>query len=317
MKNLLVKGVCGLGNRMLALTVAGELCIKHRIDMKVCWRDKMYSDDGSNAFDRFFGIKGKYRANKLNGSIFPTNWRGNIDVPFDELANFRGKSRTNPDYKMVGISNTHDTSVIAPMCPDYRSPKAILQLRKKLRRFMFIKADAMALIAMFTKEKFIGAEHIIGVHVRWAAPTKRKVSLDDLVNKIDRQIERHPSSKVMICADNKEPINILGNIYADRLILMPKWLPSGEVTNGTEKQALHQPTSRQDKTNQSKVYEEAVKEMGCLAACDTIIYQHNSSFGACAAVLSNAGSSNIIPWGEETNDTNENYGWHNSKKTKK
>lgn len=298
---------------MLALTVAGELCIKYDVRMKVCWRDKMYSSDGTNAFDRYFGIKGKYRATKLHGSIFPTNWRGNILVPFDELARFNGKSRTNPDYKMVGISNTHDTSVIAPMSPDYRTPKAILQLRKKLRRFLFMKPEAMALIAMFTMKKFTEADHIIGVHVRWAAPTKRKVSLDDLVIKIDRQIKRHPSSKVMLCTDNEEPINMLENIYSERLILMPKWLPSGEVTNGTEKQALHQPTSRKDQTDQGKVYEEAVKEMGCLAACDTIIYQHNSSFGACAAVLSNAGSQNIIPWGEETNDTNENYGWHKKK----
>ncbi len=298
---------------MLALTVAGELCIKYDVRMKVCWRDKMYSSDGTNAFDRYFAIKRRYKTANLNGSIFPTNWRGNIDVPFDQLANFRGKSRTNPHYRMVGISNTHDTSVIAPMSPDYRTPKAVLQLRKKLRRFLTIKPEAMALIAMFTKEKFTQAEHIIGVHVRWAAPTKRKVSLDDLVIKIDRQIKRHPSSKVMLCTDNEEPINMLENIYSERLILMPKWLPSGEVTNGTEKQALHQPSSRENKTDQGKVYEEAVKEMGCLAACNTIIYQHNSSFGACAAVLSNAGAGNIISWGEETNDTNENYGWHKTK----
>jgi hypothetical protein len=321
MKNLLVKGVCGLGNRMLALTKAGQICDKHDIRMKVCWRDKMYSSDGTNAFDRFFSVKTKYRAerNAMRGTIYPIAWKGKTSEPFDLLADWQGRSLLHPDESIVGVSERHDISVIAPRPntrrggePDYQTAVEILKLRKKLRKIITVKPEAIAVAGKFTMAKF--AANTLGVHIRHTAPTKRKTSYDDLFEKIEGVLQARPDTRIMLCCDHRDPIDAIATRYAERLILMPKWMPKGTPEGWrTEKMALHNPLTRDEQHDQGVVYEEAVKEMIALASCRTIIYQHNSSFGACAAVLSNAPKANIIPWGEETNDTNENYGWHKTK----
>lgn len=57
-KSLVVKGIEGLGNRLMCVANAIEYCQKTNRTLYVDWTDGMYADRGINAFHLFFDIKG-------------------------------------------------------------------------------------------------------------------------------------------------------------------------------------------------------------------------------------------------------------------
>lgn len=54
---LIVKGTCGLGNRLMTLANALEYCEKTGRTISVDWCDGMFSPKGVNAFDEYFEIR--------------------------------------------------------------------------------------------------------------------------------------------------------------------------------------------------------------------------------------------------------------------
>jgi len=79
-KLLLVKGIEGLGNRMLcALTGILYARLTGRT-LFVDWGDFFYSNDGSNAFPRFFRCSSCAPASEIpqTDSVHPSIWRGRL-----------------------------------------------------------------------------------------------------------------------------------------------------------------------------------------------------------------------------------------------
>jgi hypothetical protein len=295
-KCVVVKGVCGLGNRLLALSGISDLVDKRGIKCVVDWRDEYYSDDGDDAFRRFFEIKTKYRMEeKLSGSVHPEGWEGNLNTPFDRLARFNGvwlKDRK----KAVGLSGDHDISVVAPHVPPYSTTEGIMKLRKNIHRLLAVKPSAMEMAEEFRDDNF--KEYTIGVHIRMACPLKRKVALTILFDKLNEIITSHSDARILVASDSTMGRDEVVQQYGKRVFFIPKWFPPPTtLSSGLEKEALHMPRSRSEQMAQSRIYREAVKEMLVLSLCDHLIYQHNSSFGACSAVLSNLSEEQFEPWG--------------------
>lgn len=74
-KYLLVKGTCGLGNRLITLANALEYCEKTGRKIIVDWCDGMFASKGYNAFNEFFEIK-----NFL--------WQKEVKIPKDQICSF-------------------------------------------------------------------------------------------------------------------------------------------------------------------------------------------------------------------------------------
>lgn len=80
-KLLLVKGVEGLGNRMLAALTGILYARLTGRRLLVDWGDFFYSSDGSNAFPRFFQCSSCTLADEIpqTDSVRPSVWRGRLD----------------------------------------------------------------------------------------------------------------------------------------------------------------------------------------------------------------------------------------------
>ncbi len=76
-KYLIVKGTCGLGNRLMTLANALEYCEKTGRTISVDWSDGMFSPKGENAFTKYFVLRGcKWESNfkvdnNYNGTLYP------------------------------------------------------------------------------------------------------------------------------------------------------------------------------------------------------------------------------------------------------
>lgn len=84
MRFLVVKGIEGLGNRLMCVANAIEYCQKTNRALYVDWSDGMFADKGINAFHTFFDVKGiTYEENALNvtGETYYPEYAGYL--PFD------------------------------------------------------------------------------------------------------------------------------------------------------------------------------------------------------------------------------------------
>lgn len=81
---MVVKGIEGLGNRLMCVANAIEYCQKTNRTLYVDWTDGMYADRGINAFHLFFDIKGilyEEDAMRVVGESFYPEYAGYL--PFD------------------------------------------------------------------------------------------------------------------------------------------------------------------------------------------------------------------------------------------
>lgn len=81
---LVVKGIEGLGNRLMCVANAIEYCQKTNRTLYIDWTDGMYADKGINAFHLFFDIKGilyEEDASNVVGETFYPEYAGYL--PFD------------------------------------------------------------------------------------------------------------------------------------------------------------------------------------------------------------------------------------------
>lgn len=72
---LVVKGTCGLGNRLMTLANALEYCEKTGRTIIVDWCDGMFASKGKNAFTEYFEIKG-------------FSWQKDVNLHKDRISSF-------------------------------------------------------------------------------------------------------------------------------------------------------------------------------------------------------------------------------------
>lgn len=85
MRFLVVKGIEGLGNRLMCVANAIEYCQKTNRTLYIDWTDGMYAGIGINAFSLFFDIRGiLYEENVTNvvGETFYPEYAGYLPINF-------------------------------------------------------------------------------------------------------------------------------------------------------------------------------------------------------------------------------------------
>lgn len=290
-KFLLVKGIAGLGNRMLsALTgiLYARLTGRRLI---VDWRDPTFSNDGTNAFYRFFQCSLSSPNDEIpeTDSVNPIIWRGhlhehatNMRKPYKNNKEFWQRTSidlTKLDYQEDVLVMWTYTQKVDLLRSHFKgefkgfaetSTEAILS--KLLREDLIIHPQIRKGVNGFKGNNF--REKTLGVHVRY---TDHRASLWAIFKKLNALLERELGLQIFLATDNIQIKNMFEESYQN-VITTPHWYPAPGLR-------LHEGQNRPDPMESGI---EALLDLYLLAECDYLIIDTSSSFSHVASLLTNA-----------------------------
>lgn len=112
----------------------------------------------------------------------------------------------------------------------------------------------------------------IGIHVRY---TDNQAPLTQLLRRLKQQTQASPKANIFLATDNLEVQQQIQRLYPGRILTSAKSLP----VDGT-------PLHHQHRGAAALI--ESMVDLILLSRCPTLIYSSRSSFGYCAALLSQA-----------------------------
>jgi hypothetical protein len=298
-KVLLVKGISGLGDRILcALTAALYARLSERT-LVVDWSDDAYSSDGMNAFHEFFVSSACEPGATIQDtdSVVPAIWRGRIHETAAALRSRYGALNDAQGWRTFSIDPSrldYDEEVavlwtygaeLDSLLPhlDQPEPSGPAARAALLARVL---ADTLTLqpaiqdrVDGFRREHFQG--RTVGVHVRYS---DYRTALRRTLQQLEVLLRRDPACRVFLSTDNIQISRIFENRY-DHVISTPHWyapIPG---------QALHFGAARPDPTTRGV---EALIDLYLLSACDDLIVDTSSSFACVATLLTQAPASRVF-----------------------
>lgn len=297
-KFVLVKGKAGLGNRMLsALTGILYARLTGR-RVYVDWSDYTYSNDGSNAFHRFFQCSLFSPTDEIpeTDSVNPSIWRGHLHESVIDMQRPYGidnqESRrtfsidlTKLDYQedvLVLWTNTQRVNLLRIHFTgsfnqfNKASTKDILS--KLLREDLTLHPQVRERVNQCKLNWF--KQKTVGVHIRY---TDRKARLPAIKWKLDALLKREPELQIFLSTDNLEIKKMVEQSYAG-VVTTPHWYP----TPGSH---IHQNQNCSDRMESGI---EALVDLYLLAECDYLIIDTSSSLSYVANLLTKAPCSNIF-----------------------
>ncbi len=296
-KYLIVKGIAGLGNRILsALTGILYTRLTGR-RLIIDWTDSTYSNDGSNAFHSFFQCPLVSLNNEIpvTDSVSPDIWRGRLNESAENLRKPYGNNKefwqmssidlTKLDYPedvlvmwtyidKVDLLRNHFKNALEEF--GQASRKEIL--RKLLREDLILNPQIRERVEQF-KSSFLSGK-TAGIHVRF---TDHRTRLKSMLNKLDMLMKTEPELQIFVATDNLMVKKLFEGKYKS-VIATQHWYP----TPGSR---IHQNPSCPDRLENGI---EALVDLYVLAECDYLIIDTSSMFSYLAALLTHAPDSNIF-----------------------
>ena len=293
-KLLLVKGIEGLGNRMLcALTGILYARLTGR-KLLVDWGDFFYSSDGSNAFPGFFQCSSCALAGDIpqTDSVRPAIWRGHLDESGwsmrERYGNYHALSVNvaRLDYEedvvvlctfgdAVEALRNHFSRVLKVFAGESRG--AIL--RRLLHENLQLHPRIRERVDQFKRERFTQAT--VGVHVRY---TDLRSNLWTILKTLNALLKRVPDLQIFLATDSLLVRAVFEENYP-AVVTTPHWYaPAPGV-------AIHYNEHRPD-AMESGV--EALVDLYLLAECDYLIIDTHSTFAYVAKLLAKAPDSSIL-----------------------
>jgi hypothetical protein len=297
MKYLVIKGIAGLGNRMLS--VATGILYAEITDRRpvVDWSDRSYSDDGADTFHRYFDAPSVGRVDEIpdTASVIPEDWQGHLG------GYVRKTGRYTPGYTgakwlrgSVDLLRTdHDADVlvmwasrerITHLRPHLRGEHAELAplptdaiLRRVLDTSLAPGKEITDRVAQFRRECLPGPA--VGVHVRQSDLRSR---LGVIRRKLDRLLTAEPGLDVFLATDNAAVREDFERDY-DAVSRPHRYDEPGT--------ALHTGKARSTRYQDGL---DALVDMYLLAGCDHLIGDGKSSFTRVTTMLSAAPPAHII-----------------------
>jgi len=301
-KVLLVKGIAGLGNRLLCLSTAIIYALLTKRKLIIDWSDKVYTNDGSNAFDKFFHCGLNYPLNDLpsTDSVAPAIWKGNLRKSVGEMVHEHSnyhinhpKSFSNFSINISNLKYTEDVlifwsyfdqsnSLKKQIAQDLKNdfeiaPRSII--KKVLKDYLVLDPEIQERVLQF-KNNFFGTR-VVGIHIRYA---DKKVPIKAMLKKLEQLIEHDPELQIFLATDNIDIKNYIENKYP-RVISTPKWYPPPGQTMHNQFSINH------DMIENGK---EALVDMYLLSECNYLIIDESSSFAFISSLLTKAPSKQIF-----------------------
>jgi hypothetical protein len=152
-------------------------------------------------------------------------------------------------------------------------------LRRLLRQDLSLQIPLRERVADFEAREF--RRPTVGVHVRY---TDHRVRLSALLRRLNGLLRRTPGLQIFLATDNRQIERLFEANYPS-VITTPHWYPP------TAGRPLHTRGQPPDPIERGA---EALIDLFLLAACDYLIFDPSSSFGAVAALLSDAPPERVI-----------------------
>jgi hypothetical protein len=298
-KYLLVKGVAGLGNRILS-ALSGILFARlSRRTLIIDWSDPAYSGDGANVLSRFFDCRSCVPTDDIpvSDSVRPAIWRGHLGDSVCQMQALNGidLGRTVRELS-VDLSRLDDSEDVLVMVvyrnklktlrphfptrmPEFVGASDEFILAKLLREELILRAEIRERLERFKREQF--GSPTIGVHVRYSDYRVRFVSI---ISRLNALLKREPGARIFLATDNVEMKVLFESVYGDAVTTTSHWYGEPGI-------AIHRASNRPDPAERGI---EALADLYLLAECDQLILDTTSSFSYLAAVLSKATAPNII-----------------------
>ena len=298
-KYLIVKGIAGLGNRILsALTgiLYARLTSRRLI---IDWRDPVYSSYGSNVFHNFFQSPLVSLKNEIpvTDSVSPEIWRGHLRESAWDMTDRYGNFYHRYNWKKFSIDLSkldyqEDVLVMWTyvdrvdfLRPHFRgefkefSQKSRKEILKKLlREDLNLHPQIRERVDKF-KSSFLRRK-TVGVHIRY---TDHRAGLWSILNRLNKLLEQEPELQIFLATDNIQIKKLFDEKY-QRVITTQHWYPAPGLT-------IHQNPSCPDLLENGI---EALIDLYLLAECYYLIIDTSSIFSYVAALLTNAPDSNIF-----------------------
>jgi hypothetical protein len=304
------KGICGLGNRLLFLAEAIQRCQANRTNLFVLWNDYMYSDDPAHnvfydAFEINATIDAGYRqlydipAWKTQRTE-PSLWQGKLDRDIYRLSpKFRDLRRATAIAASMNLTSDREIEVVFGAPPAYQRPRNLVRIRNTLTAHVTPTKKLARLVDSYFK-RYLAGQPTLGIHVRASAANKRKIHLGSLWKKLDKYIAKTPNARVFLATDAWDIQDLFQSRLGSQLIVREKWMArASSDDNRAEENSLHKRkpyAPHASEPSASKIFWDAVVELFLLSRCDTLYYQHNSSFSVIASLYAKRGASSA--WGK-------------------
>lgn len=309
-KFLLVKGIAGLGNRILsALTGILYARLTGR-KLIIDWSDHYYSSDGSNVFHRYFESPLTNPMDEIPtaDSVSPPIWRGNLRESAWYMRKQEGQVHNSGAWRIFSIDLErldYDEDVIVMWSYDeknvdllrkhFKGPFAELNgvstyniLRKLLRVYLLLRPEIRERVDRF-KEINFGANNV-GIHIRY---TDHRSNIWAMLKKLNSLIKREPGLRIFLSTDNLQIKNMFEELYPG-IVSTPHWY------SPTPGMTIHLNRKQPDPFGSGI---EALVDLYLLSECNYMIIDSSSSFSYIAKLLTNTSDANIFDVGSRGNDS--------------
>jgi hypothetical protein len=291
---VLVKGIGGLGNRMLSVLTASLFAVAAKRRLLVDWRDPIFTGRSGNAPNLFPDLFSSPLMEPLpdtiaSQSVAPELWRSRLndtvaDVGRDHDPKFFAKFES---FRRLGISlrrleYPEDLlvfwswrEVVRPLRPylpridnQFRNLSQIGVLREAARRYLQPNERVNAILDQFVRDHF--QKRMLGLHIR---ATDIQSPVEKLIRLAQKIVRRENCDGVFCSTDNADVEERVRKILPN-VVMTPKELPKGSVP-------LHYDPDCQNRTERAT---QALVDMLLLARCQSLVYASRSSFGYVASI---------------------------------
>ena len=288
-KFLLVKGIMGLGDRILC-ALGGILYAQlSGRALVIDWRDPFYSSNGDNVFHRFFESPFCSPADDIptTDSVYPRIWQGRLA---DHAVQIAGEHEFNPQEIRRALSidfGKLDYIEDVVVLLEYDAPVDRLRpyfhgafqelaqmtaegiLAKLLREDLLLRSEIRARVDHFKSNRFHA--RTVGVHVRYS---DYRVRIFAIIKQLNALLKREPDLQIFLATDNIEVKKMFEGNFPD-VVSAPHWY----AKPGSP---IHLERTRPDPTETAV---EALIDLYLLANCDHLIFDGSSSFAWVANLL--------------------------------
>lgn len=302
-KILLVKGIAGLGNRILCLLTGILYARLTDRRLIVDWSDHYYSTDGSNVFHRYFQCPITDPTDEIptTDSVNPSIWRGRLSESAWYLRKHQGKINDSKVWQQFSIDLnkldydedilvmwTYDEKVdlLRPhfngKLKEFKEASTEEILKKLLKEYLSLHTEIQGRIARFKENNFDGK--CVGVHIRF---TDHRSNIWAILTNLNALLSRAPGLQIFLSTDNLQIKDMFEKLYPG-VITAPHWYsPTPGLT-------IHNNRRRPDPYENGI---EALIDLYLMSECEYMIIDTSSSFSYIAKLLSKAPDSRIFDVG--------------------
>lgn len=296
-KFLIVKGIAGLGNRMMAALTCILYARLSGRRLIVDWTDPTYSSNGFNAFPEFFLCKSSGSIDEIpvTGTVYPPVWQNrlnesaaNIRASYNNISEFREKTSidlTRLDYdEDILVMWAYHEQVNLLRNHFMGSYDKLVQMSKEeilstlLGEDLLLQPRIHTAVTNFKNKEFDGKT--VGVHLRYS---DHRASLFAILRKLNTLLKDESDLRIFLATDNIQIKKMFEENYPV-VITTPHWYPEP----GSR---IHDNSGCPDPMKSGI---ESLIDLYLLAECDYLVIDTSSSFSYIATLLTKTDASKVF-----------------------